>query len=228
MSILNDGSAQFELDGMLPATDTTGDVNGDGDGDGEFESCSSVTINGGIHAAADLNSLAGLEIVSWTPSTYGQVSRSYTTNHCGTGLTYRKRSGTRYVIRGNKYRRTTGCSWTTTISQTVVATTSLSVSSVALDGTSSEWLSNDVPGIIGDLQLSDFNGDDLLDVLAGNDQGKHYIYMGSGDGTFLAPEEITSAGSGNLKKLIVGDWNGDGSSDLAWVVTETGQDTQHL
>ncbi len=237
---LNDGKGQFTLSGMLPTKDTTGDINGDGEADvigrygdiscglggGDFELCASVTINSGIHAAADLNALAGLGIVSWTPATYGQVARTYTTDHCGTGRTYRKLSGTRYVIRGNQYRRTTGCRWTTTRNQTVVATSSLAVSSVALDGTKSEWVSDDMPGIIGDIQLADFNGDGFLDVLASNDLGNNFVFVGSGDGTFLLPEAVTAAGNTNLSKLIVGDWNGDGSSDLAWIVTQTGQDTQ--
>ena len=233
----NEGDGAFGIGEALPVSAATGDINGDGLADivdtygeilcgledGSFEPCSQVTINGGLHASADIDSVLGLEILSWAPASYRQVARTYTVDHCGTGRTYRKRSGSRYVIRGNRYRRTTGCRYTRTIMQSVVASSSVVVSSVAEDGTVSEWLSDDVPGILADIQVADFNGDGNSDVLATNSEGNSYVFPGNGDARFGAAEPASVANS--HRRLIVGDWNGDDSTDLAWFVVPGTSDT---
>ena len=234
---LNDGSGNFVLSAVLPSEAVTGDVNGDGLGDsveprgdilcgrldGTFELCSQVTINGGLFATAALNDAAGLEVLSWDVAAYTQDPVTYTINHCGTGRTYRKLSGTSYVIRGDEYRRTTGCVWTTTIMETVISSSALVVNTVAQDGTVSIWRGGEIPGVMSDLQLADFDADGFQDVLATNSDGEGFLYLGLGDGTFGTPASIGVMNG--PAPLIIGDYNGDGAADIAWTETAFQVDT---
>ena len=58
------------------------------------------------------------------------------------------------------------------------------------------------------LALADFDGDGKLDAAAG---GSHTLVLGNGDGTFQAPIQIPGGGPA----IAVGDFNHDGSPDLA-------------
>ena len=234
---LNDGTANFDLTNIDYENDFSEDINGDGipdqinqwgsiqcgNEDGSFTPCARVKVNNYVQTTADLNENPGMEILSWIPVTTSQQEYTYTVNYCGRSRGYRKRSGTRYVIRGNRYRRTRNCSWKTTRTRTVIDSTAVIISSVALDGSVTEQTSGAVNGIINDIQIGDFNADTFQDLLVSSSDGSNYLFSGLENGTFGLPVLITATGKrGNL---ITGDWNNDGAGDLAWFVSAVKQDT---
>lgn len=71
------------------------------------------------------------------------------------------------------------------------------------------------------LVVADFNGDGILDLAVADYDGENSgnavtILLGMGDGTFKAPAYYSAPGL-NFRSLSVGDFNGDGISDLAVV-----------
>lgn len=58
------------------------------------------------------------------------------------------------------------------------------------------------------LQVADFNGDEILDLLATNS-----LALGNGDGSFGEPI-VRSNGRGTVESLASGDFNGDGIRDI--------------
>jgi hypothetical protein len=72
------------------------------------------------------------------------------------------------------------------------------------------------------LVVADFNGDGILDLAVSNYAGEDYpnaavtVLLGNGDGTFKTPANYGAPGM-NFRSLLVGDFNGDGISDLAVV-----------
>jgi protocatechuate 3,4-dioxygenase beta subunit len=70
---------------------------------------------------------------------------------------------------------------------------------------------------ISQVVMGDFNGDGKVDLAfasSNSSTGTLQVLIGKGDGTFQAPVSY-STGAGNLTALAVGDFNGDGNSDLA-------------
>lgn len=65
-----------------------------------------------------------------------------------------------------------------------------------------------------DLVVADFNGDSKLDVVVGTTNVTRSIvfYAGNGDGTFAAPQYVTTLKT--VKRLFAQDLNGDGKLDL--------------
>jgi hypothetical protein len=106
---------------------------------------------------------------------------------------------------------------------TVVSSSALVVSSVAVDGVVATWKGGAIPGVVADLQLADFDGDGVADVLATNNDGEGFVHLGQGDGSFGAPVSIGVMNG--PAPLIVGDWNADGAFDIAWFETFFEQDT---
>jgi FG-GAP-like repeat/Abnormal spindle-like microcephaly-assoc'd, ASPM-SPD-2-Hydin len=70
------------------------------------------------------------------------------------------------------------------------------------------------------VQLSDFNGDGKPDILVAAEDANTAaidsvsVFLGNGDGTFQAPK-LTTISNSNCRCIAVGDFNGDGKSDLA-------------
>jgi sugar lactone lactonase YvrE len=69
----------------------------------------------------------------------------------------------------------------------------------------------------------DFNGDGIQDLVAtkyGEEIPTATIFLGNGDGTFTAqttPLTVDSKSGGNVNSFVVGDFNGDGVLDLAFL-----------
>jgi hypothetical protein len=75
-----------------------------------------------------------------------------------------------------------------------------------------------------DLTVADVNDDDKLDAVVsaftetgGARAGQVEVFLGNGNGTFVAPSVVAIAGSGTPNQLIAGDVTGDGIPDLAVV-----------
>jgi len=88
------------------------------------------------------------------------------------------------------------------------------------DGTFEVGQTITLPGGVGATSItsSDFNGDGKID-LAVRSGNKVFIFPGRGDGTFDAPKTITTTFHSTVDspslKLRVGDFDGDGRTDLA-------------
>ena len=77
--------------------------------------------------------------------------------------------------------------------------------------------------ITGRLAAADFNGDGKLDLaVIGDTPGNTLVVLpGNGDGTFAAPSILLTDANFNALGLAVGDFNGDGKSDIAETVSST-------
>ena len=65
------------------------------------------------------------------------------------------------------------------------------------------------------LAVSDFNGDGRSDLVTGNDgSNTASVLLGNGNGTFQAGQSFGTFGGGTPWSVAVGDFNGDGKSDL--------------
>ena len=86
------------------------------------------------------------------------------------------------------------------------------------DGTFEARVDYAVDGTPQQLRLADMNGDDKLDVVATHGTGGTFsIGLGRGDGTFAAGDVASFAlgDNANLRSFGIGDFDGDGKSDLA-------------
>ncbi len=69
--------------------------------------------------------------------------------------------------------------------------------------------------------VGDFNGDGIPDLaLLNTSQGLVQVYLGNGDGTFIASPLTPPSTGTSAVAIVAGDFNGDGIADLA--VTSTG------
>ena len=76
----------------------------------------------------------------------------------------------------------------------------------------------------GDISIGDFNGDGNLDIAVINagpssNSGSVSILLGNGDGTFQMPKTTAITTGGSPDSLAVGDFNGDGNTDVAVTVS---------
>lgn len=75
----------------------------------------------------------------------------------------------------------------------------------------------------------DFNGDGREDLIWRHSSGEYTQWLGQADGSFFNNSKLASAKIDNGWSVIgVGDYNGDGHSDLVWRYDPTGQLTEYL
>jgi hypothetical protein len=66
------------------------------------------------------------------------------------------------------------------------------------------------------IAFGDFNGDGIPDLVLPNENGGYTsLFVGKGDGTFVADAFSPSVADFNFFSIVVGDFNGDGQSDIA-------------
>src|ERR671910_389276 len=70
---------------------------------------------------------------------------------------------------------------------------------------------------VTDIDVADFNGDSIQDLVAAipHNGSRTVIMIGNGDGTFRAPLVLTDPGLRLPQEQAVADYNGDGFQDLA-------------
>jgi FG-GAP-like repeat len=81
------------------------------------------------------------------------------------------------------------------------------------DGTFRSGQRVDLPLIPRAVTTADFDNDGKLDIALASD--KLYFYKGAGDGTFTARGSVALGTETQLQEARVGDFNGDGKTDLA-------------
>jgi hypothetical protein len=100
------------------------------------------------------------------------------------------------------------------------AITDATLETAPLDGAAwkSKFVISSMPEVGGEpggVVAGDFNGDGLLDLATGNNEGGISVLIGKGDGTF---ESQVSYGAGGFPaNIYTGDFNNDGKLDLAIV-----------
>ena len=202
-------------------------------------------------ATADLNGDGIDDLVGWAVTSLETPIETYWRS-CGWQLTTvrsfhkRARSG-----RGSGYYRSRRmwlyrCStrnypiagWeeiTHSLNRVIPATTALRVTLIHPDDTVEQLEGPDIPGVIRAMQLTDVDGDGVIDLLASigeaNNAGQILdhpdypdwtLFPGNGDGTFGDPEWSELP----LKASMPGDFDGDGYTDYGWY--ETPFDSEHL
>jgi hypothetical protein len=71
-------------------------------------------------------------------------------------------------------------------------------------------------GVIGIFTIADFNGDGIPDIAVLQDGGPAtvLVFLGRGDGTFIAQTSIPVSSLYGAASIVSGDFNGDGNPDL--------------
>ena len=121
------------------------------------------------------------------------------------------------------------------LNRVIPATTALRASLILADGNIEQVEGPDIDGVIRALQLTDVDGDGVIDVLASigkannaGQVGDHpefpgwTFFTGSGDGSFAAPQSSDLPTEASMP----GDFNGDGYTDFGWYLTPL--DSEHL
>lgn len=67
-----------------------------------------------------------------------------------------------------------------------------------------------------DLKSADFNADNIKDIVL-NINSDNYLYLGDGQGRFVRSSSVVPS----MRQIIVGDFNGDGKSDVAGLTGPT-------
>lgn len=235
---VSQGDGTFSTDYIFPTSSQlqAADLDGDGftdvfslageffcgDGHGEFSDCGPFAINSsGLSLDMNADNISDsitAAITGYTTGTYNVVFQSarriggagfYSSGKLGQRVSKRLRLSN-YKVRS--------ISWTVTRTRDVPDTSAISIKLNHADGSNEHILGPDITGIFSNVYVADINGDGIRDAI-GSIQWKGdelVVFHGNGDGTLGEPIIIDTPGRQG-KEVFFDDWNGDNSTDIAWL-----------